>query len=194
MTASSARRARSRPRLTASPTGPACCAARAVAADISLTAGTVLHRTHTPLSTWFWAAFLVGSSTPGMCAVQLQRQLGLTSYETAFQILHKLRASMVRHAGRIGRLQDHVEVDETLVGGETRGKGQGFHDLTCVIGAVEVRQRVTKPEREDGTARRSPVAAGATRAACASPCRGPHREVPARLRAGARRTRGPMVY
>jgi hypothetical protein len=29
-------------------------------------------------------------------AVQFQRQLGLKRYETAFQLLHKLRAGMVR--------------------------------------------------------------------------------------------------
>lgn len=46
--------------------------------DIALTAGTIMERPHTPLSTWFWAAFLVSSLTPGMSAVQLQRQLGLT--------------------------------------------------------------------------------------------------------------------
>jgi hypothetical protein len=51
---------------------------------------------------WFWAAFLISSLTPGMSAVQLQRQLGLTRYETAFQILHKLRSGMVRTSGRIG--------------------------------------------------------------------------------------------
>jgi hypothetical protein len=49
-----------------------------------------MERTHTPLSVWFWAAHLVASQTPGMSAVQLQRQLGLPRYETAFQILHKL--------------------------------------------------------------------------------------------------------
>jgi transposase-like protein len=125
--------------------------------DISLTAGTVMERTHMPLSTWFWAAFLVASLTPGMSAVQLQRQLGLTRYETAFQILHKLRAGMVRPGrDRIGgRGKEHVEIDETWVGGETqgRGKGKGVHDQTCVIGAVEVRQRVTKPEREHSKAK-----------------------------------------
>jgi hypothetical protein len=54
--------------------------------------GTVMARSHTPLSVWFWSAYLVSSQTPGMSAVQLQRQLGLSRYETAFQILHKLRA------------------------------------------------------------------------------------------------------
>ena len=117
--------------------------------DTALTAGTVMERTHTPLSTWFWAAFLIASLTPGMSAVQLQRQLGLSRYETAFQILHKLRSGMATTSGRIGaRL--HVEVDETYVGGRTRGKGRGVTDQVVVIGAVEVRQRVTKPEREDG--------------------------------------------
>lgn len=117
--------------------------------DTALTAGTVMERTHTPLSTWFWAAFLVASLTPGMSAVQLQRQLGLTRYETAFQILHKLRSGMATTSGKIGaRL--HVEVDETYVGGRTRGKGRGVTDQVVVVGAVEVRQRVTKPEREDG--------------------------------------------
>ena len=58
--------------------------------------GTVMERSHTPLSVWFWAAYLVASQTPGMSAVQFQRQLGLTRYETAFGILHKLRAGMVR--------------------------------------------------------------------------------------------------
>lgn len=117
--------------------------------DTSLTAGTVMERTHTPLSTWFWAAFLIASLTPGMSAVQLQRQLGLTRYETAFQILHKLRSGMAITSGRIGS-RTHVEIDETWVGGRTRGEGRGVHDQVCVVGAVEVKQRVTQPEREDG--------------------------------------------
>ena len=111
--------------------------------DISLTAGTVMDRTHTPLSTWFWASYLVSSLTPGMSAVQLQRQLGLTRYETAFQILHKLRAGMARPGrDRIGgHGKEHVEIDETWVGGETQGRGKGTHDMTLVVGAVEVKPR-----------------------------------------------------
>jgi hypothetical protein len=38
-----------------------------------------MERTHTPPSVGFWAAFLIASLTPGMSAVQLQRQLGLTA-------------------------------------------------------------------------------------------------------------------
>ena len=102
-----------------------------------------MERSHTPLNVWFWAAYLVTSQTPGMSAVQFQRQLGLSGYETAFQILHKLRAGMVRpDQDRIGGMPgEHVEVDETYVGGRTRGKGRGIHDKILVARAVEVRQR-----------------------------------------------------
>ena len=122
---------------------PGVCRCRHCNCDTSLTAGTVMERTHTPLSVWFWAAYLVASQTPGMSAVQFQRQLGLSRYETAFQILHKLRAGMVRpDQDRIaGNPGEHVEADETYVGGRTRGKGRGVHDMVLVAGAVEVKQR-----------------------------------------------------
>ena len=69
-----------------------------------------MERTHTPLSVWFWGAYLVANLTPGMGAT-FQRQLGLTRYETAFQILHRLRAGMVRPAGTLSYDRDgHVEL------------------------------------------------------------------------------------
>jgi hypothetical protein len=109
-----------------------------------LTAGTVLQDSPTPLLTWFWGAYLVASMTPGMSAVQFQRQLGLGRYKTAFQILHKLRAGTVRQdADKIGGT-DTVELDEVWVGGRTRGEGKGTHHKTCVVGAVEVRKRKGK--------------------------------------------------
>ena len=107
----------------------------------SLTAGTVMQSTHTPLSTWFWGAYLVTTQTPGQSALQFQRQLGLSRYETAFQILHKLRAGMVRpERDGIGG-EYPVEVDECFVGGRTRGEGRGVHNMATVVGAVEVRAR-----------------------------------------------------
>jgi hypothetical protein len=116
---------------------------RACQKDVSLTAGTVMHRSKQPLTTWFWAAYLVSTQTPGMSALQFQRQLGLSRYETAFQLLHKLRAGMIR--------PDHdsigdpwpVEVDEAFIGGKTKGKGRGVTDAPLVIAAVEVRTRLT---------------------------------------------------
>jgi transposase-like protein len=124
-------------------TRPSVLTCRKCRRQTGLTVGTVMERSHTPLSIWFWAAYLVASQTPGISAVQFQRQLGLSRYETAFGILHKLRAGMVRpDQDRIGGHSDqYVEVDETLVGGRTRGEGRGVHHKVLVACAVEVRHR-----------------------------------------------------
>src|ERR1035438_216515 len=123
---------------------PAVLRCRKCQHDTSLTSDTVMKDTRTPLRVWFWAAYLVTTQTPGESALQIQRQLGLSRYETAFQILHKLRAAMVRPD--VDRIGCHwpVEVDETYVGGKTRGEGRGIHHKAIVIGAVEVRTKAEK--------------------------------------------------
>ena len=83
-----------------------------------------MHRSRQPLQVWFWAVYLVTTQTPGMSALQFQRQLFLGRYETAFQMLHKLRAAMVRpDQDGIGGVWP-VELDEIWVGGATQGEGQ----------------------------------------------------------------------
>jgi transposase-like protein len=103
----------------------------------SVTAGTVMHGTRTPLRLWFWAAYLVATHHPGISAKQLQRQLGIR-YETAWLVLHKLRRAMV--APERERLREDVEVDECWIGGVEPGKqGRGPGAKTLVGVAVEVR-------------------------------------------------------
>jgi transposase-like protein len=107
----------------------------------SVTAGTVLHRARVPLRLWFSAAYLVTTHTPGFSALQLQRQLGLDRYETAWTMLQKLRRAMLRPER--DRIAGTVEVDETYVGGVEEGRRGGRHrDSTksIVVGAVEVRE------------------------------------------------------
>ena len=55
----------------------------------------------------------------GLSALLLQRQLGLSRYETAWMMLHKLRRAMV-NTGRES-LRGEVEVDDTWIGGEQAG-------------------------------------------------------------------------
>jgi transposase-like protein len=88
----------------------------------SVTAGTVFHRSHLPLRTWFRAIWWVTNQKHGLSALGLQRLLGLGSYETAWVCLQKLRRAMVR-PGR-DRLFGSVEVDETYVGGVRAGGGR----------------------------------------------------------------------
>ena len=110
--------------------------------QVSVTAGTVLHRTRVPLHLWFSAAYLMTTHTPGFSAVQLQRQLGLTRYETAWTMLQKLRRAMVRPER--DRICGTVEVDETYVGGVEEGRRGGRQrdsNKSIVVAAVEVRGR-----------------------------------------------------
>ncbi len=104
----------------------------------SVTAGTILHRSKLPLTQWFWAAYLMATHTPGLSALQLQRQLG-GRYETAWVLLHKLRSAMVRLNREA--LFGIVEVDETYVGGPEEGLrgGRQRGRKAIVVGAVEVR-------------------------------------------------------
>jgi len=105
----------------------------------SVTAGTVLHRTRTPLHLWFWGAYLVTTATPGISALQLRRQLGIKRYETAWTMLHKLRRAMVNPARE--PLTGAVEVDECFVGGHEAGlRGGRQHGVKAlVVVAVEIR-------------------------------------------------------
>jgi len=106
----------------------------------SPTAGTVMHRTKIPLKVWFNGAYLVTTLTPGLSAVQFQKQVGLKFYATAFTMLHKLRSAMVRQ-GR-DKLSGTVEVDETYIGGPEPGKaGRGAGGKVIVVGAVDLRGR-----------------------------------------------------
>lgn len=107
----------------------------------SLTVGTVMEQTHTPLTKWFWAAYLLATHTPGISALQLARQIDV-SYETAYMMLQKMRAGLVNpFRGKLGGL---VEIDETFVGGKASGmRGRGV-DKSTVIGAVEVIDRSDK--------------------------------------------------
>jgi transposase-like protein len=103
-----------------------------------LTAGTILHKTHTPLSKWFLAAYLATTHTPGISATQLQKQIGV-SYETAFNLLHKLRSAMVDPNRSL--LHGEVEIDETFIGGDAAKEhgGRSPEGKMIVVGAVERR-------------------------------------------------------
>jgi hypothetical protein len=76
----------------------------------SVTAGTIMHHSKLPLTLWFWAADLMATHSNGISALQLQRQLGLGSYKSAWLLCAKLRRSMVAR-GR-NPLAGLVEVED----------------------------------------------------------------------------------
>ena len=101
----------------------------------SVTAGTMLHDTHLPLRKWFMAVYLMIESKKGMSALQLQRTLDV-AYRTAWYLSHRIRKSMVD--AYPFPLSGIVEIDETYVGGKTRGKGRGYKgNKATVVGAIQ---------------------------------------------------------
>jgi transposase-like protein len=106
----------------------------------SVMAGTVFHGTRTELRKWFLAIFFFARHKQSISALQLQRDLGLGSYQTAWTILHKLRAALGRRPGQI--LKGTVEADETFVGGVRSGgkRGRGAPNKTMVAVLVERRE------------------------------------------------------
>ena len=113
--------------------------------QVSLTAGTIPHNTKTPLTVWFWAAYLMTTDKRGVSALLFQRQLALPRYETAWMMLHKLRRATINLARE--PLRGEVEVDETWVGGTQAGL-RGSRQLkgrkaALVIVAVEKRGRAS---------------------------------------------------
>jgi len=115
--------------------------------QLSVIAGTIFQDTRTPLTTWFTAIWWIATQKYGASAEGLQQILGLSSYETAWTWLHKIRKAMVR-PGR-AKLSGVVEVDETYIGGEEHGEstGRGTGNKVLVAIAVELKDSVNPTKK-----------------------------------------------
>lgn len=108
--------------------------------QVSVTSGTLFHKTRTPLSVWFEAAWLVTASKSGVSASHLHRVLPISSYQTAWTMLGKLRQVMTTAESE--PLTGRVEVDETFFGGPRPGvRGRGAAGKSLVAGAIELTDR-----------------------------------------------------
>jgi transposase-like protein len=111
---------------------------RACRHQTTVTAGTILEKTRTPLTIWFEAAWHVTTTKNGFSAKSLERTLGIR-YRVAWTMLQRFRVAMVRSERQ--PLSGIVEVDEALVGGvEHEGKrGRGTKKSIVAIG-LEIHQ------------------------------------------------------
>lgn len=102
-------------------------------------AGTIFHKSTTPLRTWFFVIRLMASTRVGVSAKQIQRETGVT-YKTAWRMMKQIRKLM----GEDIRLKGPVEMDESHFGGSDSNKPQHLRGRakTPVLGIVERRGRV----------------------------------------------------
>jgi transposase-like protein len=104
--------------------------------QFSVITGTIFQDTHLPLRKWFVAIYLMIESKKGISANQMKRTLGVGSYRTAWYLCHRIRAAM--NYAAIEPLLGTIEVDETYVGGKTKGEGHGYKgNKALVVGAIE---------------------------------------------------------
>lgn len=93
--------------------------------QFTATMGTVYEDSHIPLHKWMLATHLMNSCKRGVSAAELQRQLGLGSYRTAWFMAHRIREGMGDSAqGPIGGGGQIVEADETYYGRSNAGEGR----------------------------------------------------------------------
>ena len=135
----------------------ACCGKQE-----SVTAGTIFHRTRTPLVKWFWMIYLLARDKRGASAVFLSRELCLR-YETAWLMSHKIRNALGEDPGQY--LEGVIEVDETYYGGqgpgEKRGRDLSNKNKELIVVAVE---RVKAHPKQGKGIKKSGYVAGSLRA------------------------------
>jgi hypothetical protein len=112
---------------------------RGCRAQFTVTVGTIFEDSHVPLHKWLLAIHLMCSSKKGVSALQIQRNLELGSYRTAWFLCHRVRWAMTQDT-TLEKLSSVVEADETYVGGKEVGKGHQGRNVskkTPVLALVE---------------------------------------------------------
>jgi len=119
------------------------------------TANTIFHKSPTPLTTWFYAIYMMASTRCGISAKQIERETGVT-YKTAWRMFKQIRSMLEEDGMQIGGSGKGVEADETYMGGKRKnGVGRpmrGDKVKTPVIGIVERKGKVIAKAIPDTTA------------------------------------------
>jgi transposase-like protein len=104
----------------------------------SVAVGTIFHDSHLPLIKWFLAIYMICSAKKGMAATQLQRELEIGSYKTAWYMAHRIRLAMRDDPQFCRKYSGVVEIDETYIGGKSKGpRGRGTSSKVPVVGMKE---------------------------------------------------------
>ena len=104
------------------------CANTECTKQFTFTVGTIMEGSHLSMKQWLMAFHMMALSKKGVSALQLQRQLGIGSYKTAWFLAHRIRVAMEnKPASEI--MKGTIEADETYVGGKPR---KGNNNATVI--------------------------------------------------------------
>jgi hypothetical protein len=119
-------------------------------------AGTIFHKSKTPLVKWFLAIYLLTQSKNDIAALELARQLGV-KWDTAWLIKQKLMETM-RQRNRTYKLKGKVQLDDAYLGGEKPGKrGRGAANKIPCQSSLSRRVRTSPSIRNCGASLASPA-------------------------------------
>lgn len=80
----------------------------------SLKSGTVMENSNLTLRQWLLAMTFISATKQGFSALELQRQMGFTRYQTVFDLCHKIRVIMGKRDNE-NKLEDMIEYDEAYI-------------------------------------------------------------------------------
>lgn len=107
--------------------------------QVSVTSGTIFHKTRTSLVKWFWMIFMMTRQKSGISMLGLQRMLGISSYTTVWSMGHKIRKAMADRDA-LYQLAGLVEMDDTFLGPRKSGApGRGAKGKAKIVVAAESR-------------------------------------------------------
>ena len=103
----------------------------------SVTAGTIFHKTRTPLKIWFWMIYLISRNKTGTSLLFIMRLLEMKCYKTVWTMGHKIHKAM-QESDQSHKLSGLMELDDSYFGdrnvsGKTaRGAGRKKPVLVAV--------------------------------------------------------------
>ena len=123
--------------------------------QFSAKVGSIMEDSAVTLDKWLVALWLIPNAKNGISSYELARSIGV-GQKAAWFMLHRIRLAMQDITG--GKLDGHIEVDETFIGGKARNmhaakrRRLGISQSRSMIGKVAVMGLLERHTKDEGGA------------------------------------------